>query len=658
MSSPHFLDSARRAHQQGDFAAALAAARQLLQRAPDEPEAHWLAGTALLQLGQVTEAVAHLERSAAKARHHPAVLGALAQAYFQAGRYAEAQAHFRKAGQADPRNWQYRMGAANAAALAGRAEEAELALRQLAQRHPAEPLVWFNYGNVLRDRQRPAEALDCYERAVALAPDFTDARNNLGAALLSLERHAEAERVFRDCLERVPDDPRTLCNLASVLIDVGRFQEAEAACRTALDQDAAHPAAWRFLGAALGQQGALAASLAPLRRATELDPGDAGLAAAYGATLNDCGRHAEGMRHLAATLIRAPDEAAVHQAYATACLTRGMLAPGWDAYGTRPARAPLVAKYPAIRFERVLPDALAGATVCVQREQGLGDELFFLRYAPLLRQRGARVIVRGSDKIASLLARADGIDAVVAEAADWPAADHYVLAGDLPHALGALPDCALPPAAPPGYPACGPDVHERLAVYWPTVPPALGLRPLPERVAAAAKQLATLGPGPYVGLTWRAGTAPEDQRGGGWNLHKQVPVADLAATLAGLPGTLIAVQRKPGAGELAALGAAAGRTVHDCTALNDDLEGMLALLAVLDEYVAVSNTNVHLREGAGRPSRVLVPCPAEWRWQATGRYSPWFPASPTYRQTLAGSWDRALGELRDALAAATRNRIG
>ncbi|MCH8137806.1 MAG: hypothetical protein IH926_02440, partial [Proteobacteria bacterium] len=88
-----------------------------------------------------------------------------------------------------------------------------------------------------------------------------------------------------------------------------------------------------------------------------------------------------------------------------------------------------------------------------------------------------------------------------------------------------------------------------------------------------------------------------------------------------------------------------GREAHDLTALNDDLEDMLALLALLDEYVTVSNTNVHLSAGAGRTSRVLVPNPPEWRWMAAGDESPWFPGCRIYRQEVNGDWEGAFARL-------------
>jgi hypothetical protein len=72
---------------------------------------------------------------------------------------------------------------------------------------------------------------------------------------------------------------------------------------------------------------------------------------------------------------------------------------------------------------------------------------------------------------------------------------------------------------------------------------------------------------------------------------------------------------------------------------------MLALMEAFDEYVAVSNTNVHLRAGLGKASRVLVPWPPEWRWTRSDERSPWFPDCPLYRASAEGGWDAALGRL-------------
>jgi hypothetical protein len=115
---------------------------------------------------------------------------------------------------------------------------------------------------------------------------------------------------------------------------------------------------------------------------------------------------------------------------------------------------------------------------------------------------------------------------------------------------------------------------------------------------------------------------------------------------------VISIQRNPKATENSVLSGLVGKPVHDLSELNADLESMLALLALLDDYVGVSNTNTHLRATVGKTARVLVPRPADWRWMSAGDESPWFPGFRVYRQSPDGDWETALGRLRGDLLAA------
>ncbi|MGE0720015.1 MAG: hypothetical protein AB7P02_31515, partial [Alphaproteobacteria bacterium] len=170
-------------------------------------------------------------------------------------------------------------------------------------------------------------------------------------------------------------------------------------------------------------------------------------------------------------------------------------------------------------------------------------------------------------------------------------------------------------------------------------PPPLPLAPAPDRLARAAARLAAAGPSPWLAVTWQAGL----RRPGA--LLKELPPAILGRVVAGWPGTVIVLQRGARPADVAAFQACLGRPAADFGDLHESLDDMLATLAVLDEYVAVSNTNVHLRAGAGRPSRVLVPWPPEFRWRAGLERSPWFPDHPLLRQASDGGWEDALAVL-------------
>jgi hypothetical protein len=125
-------------------------------------------------------------------------------------------------------------------------------------------------------------------------------------------------------------------------------------------------------------------------------------------------------------------------------------------------------------------------------------------------------------------------------------------------------------------------------------------------------------------------------------MRKEVPLPGFAAAVRDWPGTLVALQRQPFADEITTLAGLCGRAIADFTKDNESLEDMLAIVTELNAYVAVSNTNVHLRAAAGLSTVVLVPSPPDWRWMAAGDRSPWFPDCPLFRQGSDASWDAAL----------------
>jgi hypothetical protein len=265
-------------------------------------------------------------------------------------------------------------------------------------------------------------------------------------------------------------------------------------------------------------------------------------------------------------------------------------------------------------------------------EQGLGDQLFLLRWLPAIKSCGAIVSYRPEPKLENIIRRISSFDQLVSPAEVLPPADFYAMLGDLPYFVchGLRADSASE-----------------------LVPSSLQLAPLPENLAAIKEQLFSLGPPPYIGLTWRGGTPPEEQKAVmSWMLYKEIPIEQLASSLQSVNGTLIALQRKPGNGEIDRLSDLLQRPLHDFSSANENLEDMLALLALIDDYIGVSNTNMHLRVAVGKTARVLVPCPPEWRWMARGNESPWFPGFAVYRQEIDGDWSEALARLSGDLAAA------
>ena len=258
---------------------------------------------------------------------------------------------------------------------------------------------------------------------------------------------------------------------------------------------------------------------------------------------------------------------------------------------------------------------LKGQDVFVHGEQGLGDELFFLRFLPWLKSAGAgKITFLPNTKLATLLHDIPSIDRL-AIAGENPAFEDVVISvGDIPRLF------------------CANQTNQ--------TPPPLKLVPRLEQLEAMQRQLDAVGPPPYIGITWRAGVKKRKA------LYKEIPLDQLARILEKRTATVLILQRHPTVEDMAAFTQRLGRTAHDLSTLNEDLEQMLALLSLIDEYVGASNTNMHLRATVGKTARVLVPAPPEWRWMVEGKESPWYPGFTVYRQGYDGSWDNAFTALR------------
>ena len=441
----HYVEAGARARQIGDFGAAAAAYRQALTQAPGDPQLLGLLGVALLEGGDAGQALPHLQQAVAKARRNAGLTGALAQALFALGRFEEAVAAFRNAQRLEPAQPGFMLGAANALAMQGKFTEARPLLERVVSRFPDHVLAWYNLGNLLRDTSDYARAIDAFQKALALEPDFLDARNGLGRTLHAAQRFDEAAQAYERCIREAPQFVAAHMNLVSVLIDQGHLDQADTACRTLIAIAPGDAQAQALLADTFNARGHMLEAAHHYGEAVRLAPDQPNFALSYAAKLCETGEFDAALRIIARQKAATPDLPELQQLLGTMFLQYGFMAEGWAEYRHRPAFQVFHNKLPGVTLARTLPQKLDGMHICVLREQGLGDELFFLRYTRELVARGARVTYRASQKIATLVQRLPELSAVIDAEAPLPSCDVVIMLGDLPHALAASkqrPCCA------------------------------------------------------------------------------------------------------------------------------------------------------------------------------------------------------------------------
>ena len=467
--------------------------------------------------------------------------------------------------------------------------------------------------------ERPADAEKSIRAALGVNPRDDQLLHLLGVALIRLGRDDEALEPLRKAISLRRRDAEYHNALGCALRNVARFAEGIESFQRALKLDPGLHGVHYNLGQTYQRMGEFAKAEEKFRHVRSLDPDDVEVIGAFSKLRWFMGDYEGALGVLREGIARHPGSAEMRFLLGEELLALGRYEEGWLSYLWRVNRRAFLRKF-GLPFDSLalltpLPASLEGVTVRVHAEQGIGDDLYFLRFARVLRERGARITGAVTPRLQDMIARSGVLDECDPAADRIPPDAGYRLLGDLPFLLEA----------------------HRLPV-----PDAVRFDPLPDRVAEIGARLQGLAR-PLIGLTWRSGTGPE--AGSRDALFKEAPFKEFTAMAARLPGTLLVLQRDPKPGEVERLVAECGARVVDFSALNADLEGMHALLSLLDEYIGVSNTNMHLCAALGRSARVLVSRSVEFRWMAEGAESPWFPGFTVYRQGEKGDWTEATGAI-------------
>lgn len=443
--------------------------------------------------------------------------------------------------------------------------------------------------------------------------------------LLFQEQPAEALRAARMGLSLYPDEPGLLEVAAHCagLLDGPETAAALWARLIALHPDAAEPRNERAVQLArMGSAESAAAAEAEYREALRLAPHWASAHSNLGTLLADLGRDAEAETCFREALALDPDSAVADKNLGQLLLAGGRFEEGWARHESRLREAPPV-RVPAdspCRWWR--GEALAGKSILVLPEQGLGDEIQFARYLPWLKARGAArvtLVCRSSQK--ALFASLAGVDDLLAleDEADGllAAHDYWTLLLSLPFHAGTRAD-DIPAATP----------------Y---------LKADPARVARFAPHLA--GDGLKVGLVWRGNPAHSNDRAR--SLHDPALLAPLGA----VPGVRFFSLQVPAAPP------PGGLPCTDLAPLLGDFADTAAVLAGLDLLISVDTSCAHLAGALGVACWLLLPAwRCDWRWQRLREDSPWYPRMRLFRQARMGDWSTPLARVAQALTALAADR--
>ncbi len=497
-------------------------------------------------------------------------------------------------------------------------DDAVAAFSKLADAAPTNADIQNDFGGLLCQANRFAEAEQAFRRALELDADNGETLFNLAQPLMAQDRHAEAEAVFRRVVELLPENPGAHAGLGDALESQERLLEASEHFRCAHRLEPANKRFRKKLEEALRNCGVGFEEREKMYRADLInDPDNFQSAMQLACLLSDTERRIVARELIDSWLPREKDLALHDQAQLREILSELQFLSGdfktampnyhwrlkrWERWGGAPVQ-------PEWRGE-----PLDGKTVLVFAEQGVGDQVMFMAILQDLQARGARVVLECDPRLIPLFGRS--FPDVVCVPVEKPPVQETVSTDiDFHVAMGSL-GCWL-----------WDDFTSRASVPY--------LHADPETTATLREEYQDGSSDRLLGIAWKSpgGKAPG---------VKSLALTDLGAVFE-LPGTrFIDLQYGDTKAEREVLRSERGVDLFhdDRYDQMDDLDIFAAQISAMDAVLAVSGSAAHLAGALGRPTCVLLSPAPQWKWGGAGDEAVWYPNVQLLR--------RAYGEPSDA----------
>jgi len=648
---PEQITRARALHSNGQLEAAIFLCREILAANPGSAEAHYVHANVLNDLGQLQAALDDYDRAILLKPDYAYALCNRAVVLGRLGKLPEALASYDRALEIDPSDGLAWCNRGGLLLSLSRRDEALASFDAAIARRPDFFPAHFSRAALLQERTDWASSLASYDRAIAINANDLASHYNRGQVLLELHRWEAALANYDRAITLDPNFHRAHAGRAQALHRLGQLTAALASYDRAIELGPGEATSYNNRGVVLQELGKLDEALADFDHALAVNPDyakahfnrgtvlqrredpDAALASyeraisanseyadAYvnrGVVLASKGLLQEAISSYQRAIHIDPNLAEAYYDLALASLKSGDLLRGWVNYEWR-WRAKIG---PVFSERRHFPEPcwlgeepIAGKTMLLYGEQGMGDSLQFCRYVPLVAARGARVILEVPSPLVSLCATLDGVAQVVAYGTPLPDFDFQCPLMSLPLAFNTSLE---------------------------TIPTSLRYLAADTDKVASWQQRMGAKSKPQVGLAWSG------MQAAGADRKRHVPLAVLTRFL---PTDLRYVCLQTDVNE------ADRKTLAEHPEIlffDTELKGFnntAALCDCMDLVLSVDTSIAHLSGALGRPTWVLLPFNADWRWLVDREDSPWYPTMRLYRQQSPGDWrgilERVSAQLR------------
>jgi hypothetical protein len=477
---------------------------------------------------------------------------------------------------------------------------------------PGHAPAYSNLGLVLVELGRHADALVQYARAIALQPDYVQAYYNQGIAQHALQQYSAALASYAQVIALQQDHFKAYCNRGVALHALGQLPEAIASFDRSIEIEPHYAPAYYNRGLVLKEQSRIQEALASFDRAIVCQPGYTQAFCNRGMALHALGQLDQAIASYDQAIALEPDNAQAHWNKSLALLSQGDYQNGWPLYewGWTVGQRGVAPHYAQPLW--LGRESLQGKTILLWTEQGLGDSIQFARWTGHVKGLGARVLLHAPVALTTVFQTLAGVDDIIPKGSALADFDFHCPLLSLPLALG-LDLQSL--EAPQRYLASTPIRRQA----WSAL---LGMQ---ERLR--------------VGLVWSGAAGYHNDR------QRSLGLESLLVHLpSGADYICLQKELRPGDAALCAS--------NNIAFFGDqlvDFADTAALCDCMDLIIAVDTSVAHLAAALGKPTWIMLPHSADWRWMRHGSGSAWYPSATLYRQSAPGAWTGVLEQIAQDL---------
>ena len=595
----------------------LAEAEQGFRRAtelnPSYAGAYSNMGVTLQEQGKLDQAITAYHRALEINPANAEAYNNMGNALQEQGKLDEAITAYHRALEIKPANAEAHNNLGNALQEQGKLAEAITAYHRALEINPAYAEAHYNMGNALQEQGKLEEAITAYHRALEINPAYAEAHNNLGNALKEQGKLAEAITAYHRALEINPANAEAYNNMGNALQEQGKLEEAVSAFHRALEINPAYAEAHNNIGNALKDQGKLAEAITAYHRALEINPAYAEAYNNMGNTLKAQGKLDEAITAYHRALEINPVYAEAYWNKSLALLLIGDFAAGWPLYEYRWKRKKSKPQRHASKPTWLGSESLRDKTILLHAEQGLGDTIQFCRYAELVAECGATVILEVQRPLRALLENLDGVSTLVMQGDELPDFDSQCSLLSLPLAFKTM-ERTIPRAD--AYLSADAEKIQRWGAR-------LGVR---TRMR--------------VGIVWSGATGHTNDRNRSMTLAQWMPMLNADYDW-------VSLQKEVRECDQETL-----KNASQIRHFGDELKDYsdtAAMCALCDIVLSVDTSVAHLAGALGKPVWILLPFSPDWRWMLDRDDSPWYRTMRLFRQQPHGDWDGVIVRIKDSL---------